>query len=251
VKKYSKIYFIVFVIPFTVMANSFFERENWHQVVGAQSGLAILSHVGESQTFPIQTVGQDEFYVYSAEQTNQMPAIYGGFIGAEWQSGDHSNIQLSINYSQSTLFSAAGILMQGVDTQSQDVYNYSYNLRIRQLLAEVKYRYTAQSNFGPYVMAGLGASFNGAQDFTTTVPISLAFTRSYENNSSKSFSYALGAGLEFDACSHAKFNIGYRFAGLGKAALGSASINNVSVDGILSQSNLYANEFVAQFTIIF
>ena len=91
-RKYSKIYFIVIVMPVAAMANSFFESKKWHQVIGAQAGIAILGNANQSQVFPIQSIGQDEFYVYSAQQTKQVPAIYGGFIGTEWQGASNSNI---------------------------------------------------------------------------------------------------------------------------------------------------------------
>ena len=48
-----------------------------------------------------------------------------------------------------------------------------------------------------------------------------------------------------------RLGVGYRFASLGKAQLGSALIDVTPVAGTFSQSHLYTNEALVQLTWIF
>lgn len=238
------------ISPAATFAGSFFDANLWHPVLGGESGVAIISDAGKSQSFPIQDPAVDQFYTYSAKHKTKTPVIYGGYLGAEWQGYPNFGIQFDVNYTQSSSFSVSGTLTQGVDVQSEDSYTYKYKMRIRQLLTEGKFQYVLKW-FRPYALIGLGASFNVANNYSTNVPTSLAFTRMYKSHSSASFSYAVGAGMDFDIVKCLRIGVGYRFTDLGKVSLGSANIDGVSVSGTLSQPHIYANEVSGKLTIVF
>ncbi|MES2199725.1 MAG: outer membrane beta-barrel protein [Chlamydiota bacterium] len=238
------------IFSMTSFAGSFWDSDLWHPVLGLESGVAFISHAGKSKTFPIEDPLTDEFYNYSPKKKTHDPLIYGGFLGAEWQGFKHFGIQFDAKYNQSSSFSVHGNLVQGVDAQSEDHYTYKYKIRIRQLLAEGKFQYVLKW-FRPYFLLGLGAGFNVANHFSTNVPSSMAFTRMYKSNSCASFSYAVGAGMDFSLIRYLRLGVGYRFTDLGKVALGSANIDGTSVSGTLSQSHLYSNEILANLTIVF
>lgn len=239
-----------FAFPIASFAGSFWDSKLWDPVCGLEGGVAIISKAGKSKTFPIQNSATDEFYSYSPHHSTKTPFIYGGFLGAQWRGFTHFGLQLDVKYNQSSTFSVHGKLTQGADKQSEDQYSYKYDIRIRQLLAEDYFQYNLKW-FHSYVVIGLGAAFNWANHYSTNVPSDMAFTRMYKSNSTMSFSYAVGAGFDFDIIRYIRLGIGYRFSDLGKVSLGSANIDGIPVSGTLSQSHLYTNEFLGKLTIVF
>jgi len=246
------LFFAILVsIPFTSLrADNFLNAECWRIVGGVEAGAVVTSNAGKSKTFPIESP-TDEFYEYSRHHKTQTKAIYGGFIGAEWRGLSNWDIQLDVKYSQSSHFSVNGTLTQGIDVLSQDSYNYKYKIDVRQLLFDAKFSYVNCSRFKPFAIVGLGASFNRAYSFTTTVPPLLTFTRDYKNKTTTGFTYAVGAGLDFEMTECLYLGVSYRFTDFGKASLGSASIDDIPVSGTLSQSSFYANQVIAQLTFLF
>jgi len=248
-KKYYLAY-LVFV-SFSLCQNLFADYSNWYPVVGGNVGFSLIPQAGESKIFPVVDSNADQYYIYSVDDVTNIPALYGGFAGVAWKAESDWSFQLHADFNQSSLFSVIGDLVQGVDEQTQDQYRYGYNMRARQLLGLGKVEYCGSEIVTPYFLAGLGASFNIAQDYATTVPTTLASTRLYEDNSSRSVSYSFGCGADFHCANWLLMGLGYRFAGLGKVGLGQAISGTISVDGTLSQSSLYAHQFVVQVSFIF
>ena len=239
------------VVPFaSLLGAPFWESQYWHPVFGIESGVVISSDAGKSQTFPISD-SSPEFYKYARKSNTQTEVIYGGFAGAEWQAPSRWNLLLDVNYMQSTPFSVKGTLTQGVDVASEDSYDYHYKIIVRQLLVESKFSYVNTTRFQPYAQVGIGASFNRAYSFSTTVPPSLAFTRDYKNNTTVGFTYAVGAGVDIEIIDCLRTGVSYYFTDFGKIALGSASIDGTSVSGTLRQHTFYANEVFAQLIFVF
>ena len=65
-------------------------------------------------------------------------------------------------------FTARGLLTQGPDAGSSDIYNYQYNITSRQLLAESKLLFNWHERYHPYALMGLGEAFNKASSYQTT-----------------------------------------------------------------------------------
>jgi opacity protein-like surface antigen len=225
--------------------------EGNHPVMSLGAGAYVTSNVGNSQNFPIQNPITDSYYNYSVNQASQEAAFLSLFLGREWLISDrYWLLQAGLEYTETTGLQVSGNLTQGAEVVSQNHYSYKYNTITRQLLIDGKILYTCQHIFHPYIFAGLGTSVNQASDYTTTVPPDLTFTKQYKSNNSISFSYALGFGVDVEIHDRLRLGIGYRFTDLGKVSLGSATIDGTSVPGTLSQNHLYANELIAQLSLV-
>lgn len=226
------------------------DTTHWHPTFGVDGGIAVVTNAGSSQTFDIDAISE-QFYIYTNNDHIKVPALYGGFVGIEWQGDSNWMFDLLIDYNQSSLFSVDGSLTQGIDTSSENTYDYSYSMRFRQLLGQVKVGYVGWQQISPYLLFGLGAGFNSAQDFSTTAPATLVATRAYADNLTISPACMLGFGFDIPIVDFVRLGVGYRFTDLGKMSLGQATVNDVVVSGTLKQSALFANEFVVQLTFVF
>lgn len=216
-------------------------------VVTLSAGEIFTSHVGQSQTFQ-PTPGN--IYYYSANHSTRNEGIYGGFVGAEFRLHPCWALQLGVSYYQTSAFNAKGVLTQGPDDTSSDDFSYKYNITGRQWLAESKLLFNWYERFHPYASVGLGEAFNRASGYQTTVPPFLTFTPAYADHTTKSFSYAVGTGLDVDFVKHFRLGVGYRFSDLGKVNLGAGHIDTVNIANTLKQSHMYSSEVLAQLTFI-
>jgi opacity protein-like surface antigen len=134
--------------------------------------------------------------------------------------------------------------------RSENTYTYSYNIRSRQVLAKMKVAYAYTPELFPYISLGVGPAFNSAANFVTSAPPLVAMTRQFANHTQTSFSYAIGVGVDCALTEQTRLGAGYQFVNFGKSQLGNATIHSTSVSGSLSQSKFYANELVAQLTLL-
>lgn len=241
--------FFLFLFLITAISPAY-ANPTWRPVVTLGTGFAASSNIGSSQSFPILNPVTDQFYNYSANHTTQTFGLMDGFLGVEKNLQPQWLLQAGIDYHQLAPFYATGNLTQGADTLSANSYTYYYGVLARQLLVEGKLLYNFKEVYHPYMMAGVGASYNKAYNYYTSIPLFLTFTRMYSNNSVTSFSYAFGLGVDMDISERIRLGIGYRFADFGRVSLGNATIDSTNVAGTLSQSHLYTNEAVAQLTFI-
>jgi hypothetical protein len=230
--------------------SSWWQQKTWRPLAIIEGGATTTSHVGESQNFPIQNPTTDIYYNYSAAHPTQSSGLYGIFLGIEQSITSPWLLQAGFDYNNNGSFLAKGLLTQGADVPSQDVYTYQYRIRSQQLWAEGRLLYTFKTRYHPYFLVGFGTSFNKAYNYSTNVPPFLAFTRTYQNNSETSFSYEIGVGIDVDINPHWRAGLSYRFADLGKVALGNATISTTNVSGTLSQSSLYVNQMIGQLTFV-
>lgn len=222
----------------------------WRPIVSIGGGAVFASPIGESQTIPIADPITDEFYDYHPNNTDQTVGAFDIFVGTEWGFSPKWALQMGFGYQQQGHFDAEGYYIQGADEQSADQYNYAYEIKTKQLMVESKLLYEFESIFHPYLFIGLGTSFNTANNFYTTAPATLTFTRDYESNTEHSFTYSVGVGFDIDLNDDLRIGLGYRFSDLGEVELGQSSINNTPVYGHLTQDHLYVNELILQLTLV-
>lgn len=225
-------------------------QNHWHAVIGLGGGVINTTNLGKNQYFPILDPVTDQFFEYVPQDKSQTKKNFEAYLGVERSISSTWMIQSGIAYTQSGSFDLKGNLVQGVDVQSSDQFDYQYKMRTQQILAQGKLMYSKLHKFYPYALLGLGVSFNSATNFSTSVPPLITFTREYQNNTSSAFAYRIGAGVDMDITQHIRIGASYRFANLGLIKLGSATINGISVSGQLSQSNLYVNEGLIQLTYV-
>ena len=212
-------------------------------------GASSSTDIGESQYIPITNPVEDQYYDYSADYKRQTTGLVDVFAGAEWTPYPDWLAQAGFDYNQAAPFTAKGMVTQG-DYSETDTYPYHYTITTHSFLVLAKVLYTIKDRFHPYILGGLGASFNKAYDYDATVPPTLTFTRMYKDGAGTYFSYAVGLGIDADINSHMRVGVGYRFADLGQVKLGQTMIDTSVVSGTRFQSHLYSNQLLAQLTLI-
>ena len=237
--------------PIKASVEQYFAHSGWQPIATLTGGVAINSNAGANNHFPSQT-NLFSFYNYDSTQSTQTQAYYGGFVGLERQVQSHWLMQLGIGYYEPSTFNAKGYVTQGADVESENQYAYRYAVKSHQLLAETKVLYNDWNQYHPYVAAGIGGSWNNAKNFRVDIdPPFTTYSNQFSNRLTASFSYAVGLGMDVNFSKNTRIGVGYRFTDVGKAATGSSMIDDVRTTYALSQSHLYVNALVAQFSFDF
>ncbi len=243
--------FLVFGLSFfasSADAYNSFAFPNWNYIITLGAGQIRSTDTGNTAYFPASQPGA-RFYSYTPKQTLQRALLIDGFIGIQGMILPNWFLQLGLDYAQpGTSFKAEGYVSQGIAGGATQTSTYKYSVLGRQLLFEGKFLATIGDVLHPYLLAGLGGSFNKAYNYRTNV--NTPFTRVYLNRTQTSFSYTVGAGIDLDVTNRMRIGIGYRFADLGAFKLGQASVNHANVSGTLSQSHLYTNALLGQVTVV-
>lgn len=230
-----------------------FPYQPWRFIFSVGGGVVTTSNLGASAYFPITNPTTSEYYRYTSDSYANTKGLLDLYLATEFEVQTGLLLQLGVGYAQPNAITAKGSFVQGADTPSQDTYNYQYQVLVKQLLAEAKLVVfgNTEQKFHPYLTLGAGVSHNKAYSYSTDVPATLTFTRTYATNTQNSLSVIGGGGVEFDVLDQVRLGFGYRYAGLGKVSLGASTIDGVAVPGTLYQSNLNINEFIAQLTFRF
>ena len=228
---------------------SYWEGKSWRPVISVGEGGTLPFSVGRSQNFAaVQQYG--DFFNYTNTSSTSISLLSDAFVGVELNVFPQWALQLGIDYNQPLSFTSNGNVTQGINVLTSQTYAYNYNVVVQQLMGQGKLLYTVANRYHPYLTGGLGVSFNKASGFSVNTS-NLVLSRSYEDNTRDSFTYMVGTGVDVDIIDHLRLGVGYRFTDFGVTDLGGASYANAPVTGTLTQSNLYANEFLAQLTWLF
>jgi opacity protein-like surface antigen len=220
-----------------------------HPIVNFSLGAAFNSDAGESKNIPAHG-GVFSYYNYTAHNVDQSQPLFGAFLGAEFSINPEWSAQGGFGYYEPSAFHVKGVVTQGVNVASQNQYSYYYHIQTRQFLAEGKVLYN-WLRYHPYLAAGIGAALNESENYNVNIqPPFTTFSNQFGDNSTTSFTYSVGFGVDVDITEQARLGIGYRFAGLGKACTGNGMIDTVATSNTLSQDHLYSNEILAQFTFV-
>lgn len=243
---------IVYILPLSAYAGMIGSQSERiiHPVFSGAIGAVSANNLGAPRGFPIVNPNTDQAFAYSPLNQNQTKSIFELFVGLEREIIADWRVQMGLSYGQTEIFQVRGNLIQGVDSQSSNLYQYDFNVRAHELLAQMKLMRVSRDIFYPYLLVGLGTSFNDASDFGTSVPPTLAFTRNYMDETTRSFAYQFGAGLDVSLIQNVRLGVSYRYANLGAVRLGAANISGTGVSGTLSQSSLYANEVLLQLSCL-
>ena len=177
-----------------VNADGILTTPQWHPVLGLGGGSSSIGNLNRSQTIPIMNPITDEFYIYSSGKGTPTRGFIEGFLGVEHPFFANWLLQSGIAYSILNSLNRSGTFIQGADAGSADQYDYNFKIRTQQLMAQAKFMHSYQNKFYPYLLLGLGASFNNSYNYSTSVPPFLTFTRQYADNQSHSLAYRVGLG---------------------------------------------------------
>jgi opacity protein-like surface antigen len=208
---------------------------------------ASISPLGQSQSFAPLDLCR---YTYKS-QGSQTRLLWGGFIGSEVKRSPSWGLTAGLGYYQpNALLSTKGLLTQGADPESDSSYTYRYQTQSEQLLAEGRLAWVAKEKIQPFLMLGVGASFNKTSHYQTSVPPFLEFTPTFNNHTQSHFTYAVGPGIDIILSKSLRIGMAYRFTDLGSANTGRAQLDAILISSTLKLSHLYANQILAQFTFI-
>jgi opacity protein-like surface antigen len=206
-----------------------------------------IAQLGQTQTLsPLDLC----HYVYQPNHNATETVLWGGFIGTKLLEFQSKELVLGLGYYQPNNLLSQGSLIQGSDAISNHSYLYQYQVKSQQLLAETRLSWTNLAKVHPFIMLGVGATFNQTSNFQTNVPAFFEFTPKFANHQQTNFSYALGPGIDFVLTPSVKVGVSYRFTDLGSIKTGSGVIDEIPISNRLNQSQMYANQVLAQFTFI-
>lgn len=208
---------------------------------------ASISTIGESQSFAPLDLCR---YNYKSTSSNTSNMLWGGFVGSDVKHSSSWEFIAGLSYYQPNTLSAKGFLTQGADPASDNTYIYNYQIHSQQLLAEGKLYWIAQERLHPFLMLGIGATFNKVSDYQTSVPPFLEFTPAFSNHTQTNFTYAIGPGIDLSLSKSFRAGLAYRLTDLGAANTGTAQIDATPISSTLKQSHVYANQILIQFTYI-
>lgn len=215
--------------------------------VAITGGAAFVSGLNSSTQFPI---GLSQ-YDYVGNRDDATRGVFGGLLGVETMIQEDWFFQIGAAYYQFSNIPVAGNLTQGVDPASSDEYEYEYNITSYQGLLEAKLL-GEWEGFYPYISAGAGMVFNNAKGYDTTLTTydscDCSLTPSYGNYTQTSFSYTLGAGIDYDIAPYLRFGVGYRYTDLGEAQLDHGELAGTELTETLNSVDLKAQQVIAQLT---
>ena len=225
------------------------QAKRCHPILTFTAGSSFSRSVAKTQNFPAtDAILSDFYYSNGAASFNQY--LLGGSVGAECALTSQWLWQADVAYYQPGKFTGSGAVTQGIDPGSSNSYAYQYQVLSRQVLAEGKLLYRLERVY-PYLAGGIGAGFNQAQNFNVNIqPPFTTFSTQFGNASSTSFSYNVGAGLDYDLMKYLRVGVGYRFADYGTVKTGLGTIDGVATGYQLNSAHLYTNTVQAQIMLV-
>ncbi len=187
---------------------------------------------------------------YTNTNASTTVADAGAFLGIERMVSDKLWVQLGVSGYVDSQISPEGHVWLFA-SPAFDTLSYSYNVHHTRIMAEGKFLTTFKDyqSFHPYLSWGLGAAFNQAQNYQETALIAGAVpTVPFANHTNTSFTWGVGAGVDYTLNPHVRLGVGYQFADLGSVSLGAtpAATNTET----LSFPHLYTNQLRFQFTCV-
>lgn len=204
----------------------------------------------ETQTLNLQS---DITKTYTASQPNNTIPNFELFVGTQ------RPIQTRFNSQPFMGQLGLVVAVTGKTTLSGDIWedadpnfnNSTYQYNVNHVLLGLKGRLIA--NYGhcvePYLSAGLGIGFNRAYGFSISPNISEEVASPlFRSNSTTTFSYTLGIGLQKALNNNFQVAIGYEFSDWGKSSLfpaaGQTTNNAPTLDHLYAQTLLLSLFYV-------
>jgi len=211
------------VIPAITMDNT---RANWFVSVG---GGAQYPHFNSSMVVTndsdfLPPYNQD---VYSTNNNNE--AIFGVMAGRRWERDTKWLPSYSLGVLYQHFFSARvdGTVMQYSLPEFTN-YNYKWNLSSNLVLASAKLNlFQYAHRISPFINGGIGASFNKASGYNEVfLPgVTPRVSPGFADSSTRQFTYALGAGVDYQVMQQLILSVGYNYQDLGHFSSGQGTQN--------------------------
>ncbi|MDR3492411.1 MAG: porin family protein [Gammaproteobacteria bacterium] len=198
----------------------------------------------KTQTFDLQP-GITKTYTAS----NTKNAFPSGELFLAWQKS------LAAHTLNQSLISQLGISIVGTgnaklsgdiwEDADPDFNNFTYNYKVKHAAVAIKGRLIDNTSLllQPYISGSIGVGFNRAYGFSIQPKISEEVAAPpFHSNTTTTFTYTLGIGLQKSFNSHLQAAIGYEFADWGKTQLSRAAGQTVNQG--LTLNHLYGNQLL-------
>lgn len=201
---------------------------------------------GESQTFFLDPGTEKTYHTDGSSNVMVDGEI---FVGVQWPSHHVIQGQLGLAYAAAGNADLSGEIWDDADPEFN---NYTYQYNVNHMHVSVKGKVLADwgSWVIPWLSASMGVGFNKAFDFDNTPTIFEAVPNpNFTSQTTTSFTYTLGVGLQAVVAKHWQLGMGYEFADWGKSELGKAA-GQTTNHGI-ELDHLYTNGLMFNITYLF
>ncbi len=213
------------------------------------SGVATLSlgpvweNAGNTQTFYLAPNIEK---TYAANHTSH--ALVDGeiFLGIQKSLSEKLDGQIGLAVATTGNASLSGNIWDDATFQFN---NYTYKYKVKHTHVAIKGKLLADRGYVviPWVSGSLGVGFNQSHDFSNTPTISEAVVMpNFASNTTTTFTYTLGVGVERHLNQHWQVGMGYEFADWGKSQLSRAAGQTMGTG--LSINHLYTNGLLFNLT---
>lgn len=257
--------------PFVLVAAAVFLGASSHSYAGAAHrsvsessgdanrcpGCSTTNFVATLSGGPIKTMSANKtetFYLqpdiektYTATKNTNSNATGELFLGMQTMIEDGFRGQIGFAYA------IAGNSISGHIWEDAlpifDDFTYKYNVKNTRYAVKAKLLEDIPYHLIGYASASAGVAVNKASSFSIYPIIPEAVPApSFSNNTEMSFTYSLGAGVEYPLSKNFQVGVGYEFANWGKNSLSRAP--GQSLNNGLGVSHLYTNELLFSISFI-
>ena len=202
---------------------------------------------GQSQTLTLLPPFQNHY-----TNGSQTQAVFDGglFLGVERTLSEQFSAQLGVAGFGDTVITSQGNVWQFALPKFEDL-SYSYQVQHGRVMAAGKLlgMLPQHKAIRPYVSGEVGAAFNQASAYQEIPLVQGVLPMSpFSNNRQTSFSWGVGLGSDYTINSHMRIGVGYQFADLGSASLGTTLDETTAETLVLS--HLYTNQLRFQLTYL-
>jgi opacity protein-like surface antigen len=222
-----------------------------HPIITVSGGVNLTS-IQQSTSSNYVTGGNTVNNTWNGS-SNGTQGIAGLFLGAETAVFDKSSFPLHWQFGLAYYKPFSASTISGTTKQLGTPYTYSYQVQSSQLLLDNKFLATFASIYHPYVSAGVGIARNTASNYQKAYNATYGqYSMGFTDNTSTSFSYEFGVGLDVDLINHWRLGLGYRYVNFGTASLGSPIQGTVDVNPSVNlKQALTTQEILGQLTYVF
>ena len=198
---------------------------------------------GKTQTFFLTPEIEK---TYTANQSTETLPFGELFLGIQNSLGEEFQGQWGLAIVTTGNANLSGEIWDDADSEFNN-YTYKYQVKHTHLALKGKLLFEISCIVMPWISGSAGLGFNEAHSFTNTPTISEAVQNpNFSSNTKTSFTYTVGAGIDYKLTKNWQVGVGYEFADWGKSQLARASGQTLSSGLILN--HLYTNGFLLNIT---
>ncbi len=215
----------------------FADDDGQWRLMGTLSAGPAWSDPGKTQTIYLQPAFPETF------AANSTTEIFGDgeiFLGLQHHLVHHLKGQLGLAVAGTTAIPLNGDVWQDADPNFNNL-SYQYKISHAHVAVKGKLLTNIYQWVQPYISGSLGVGFNHAYQYSSSSKLFEVLPEPpFETQTTTSFTYTLGVGLQRALNNHWSIGVGYEFADWGQTSLAAAT-GQLS-NGGLNLNHVYTNE---------